>query len=1005
MLKNLLFFQKKKVLIFIFFFFFTSFSFAQQKIMVNGNVSTENNVPLAGVSINIKGSSGGTTTDADGKFIIQVSKGATLVLSFVGYEEKQLLVNNEKSVINIQMASTTSTLGEVVVIGYGTQKKRDLTGSVATADMKTLDNNATVGIGQALQGKLAGVQISQNSGDPRAGVTFRIRGTGSFGASSSPLIVVDGIITNQGLSDINSSSIENIVILKDASAAAIYGSRGANGVVLITTKRGSAGRPSFQFSSFYSFDNVQRINTPVNAVTYAHMMNEYFTNSGALAPFTNDEIASYTKSTNWQDEIFRTGGKQNYEMVASGGTKNNLYAISLGYYKGDGIVINNTFDRYNLRVNNDIIPFEGLKVGTSLGLSYGTVKGGDAQGAINAAMIYPPNVPAYLPNGNFGIANHNGEPVTMRSPLIYALMPINKSIYSRALLSTYAEYEIIHGLKLKTSVGIEYNNTNLTNFNPKYNYGTSNDNLTASLTRQSGDNKNLQWDNIITYSKTFNTKHSLDVLAGWTYQTSRDEMFSGYRTGFSGNEVSQQVLNNGSSNDQARGIYSVWAMQSYLGRLNYSYMNKYLFTSNIRIDQSSRFPKVNRTGVFPSFSAGWVLSDENFMKNILGQISFLKLKSSYGFIGNQDIGVYPYQSTVNSTQYYSLGTGQTVVVGTAPTSNVNSNISWEKTATSNIGGEARLFNDRLSVIVDYYNKITSNILVSVPLPALSGLSGNPLQNIGSVRNRGFEFTLGYGNIINGKKDFSYDIGLNLSTNRNKVIKLTSQATIITQGGAQAQWEYRTEEGHQINEYYGYVMDGIFQSQDEINKSAKQPNAKPGDMKFKDLNGDGVINSLDRKYIGSSLTQQMIGFNASIKYKNFDISMSLNGEFGRKMYILTNGFNLVRMGEITSAMYNDRWTAPGTSNYVPRLVAGDPNNNSRMSTFWLRNQNYVRVQNVQLGYTLPAKLTNKVKIKNLRLYIAGQNLHTFDSFPGYDPELGTGTYPIPRSLYFGMNINL
>ncbi len=970
----------------------------QQKISIHGQVIDNQGMPLPGVSIRLKNSIIVTVSDNKGNYTLNLpQKVGTLIFSFIGYLSQEVPISN-LDFINVTLKEDIKSLDEVVVVGYGTQKKRDLTGSVATVNTKEMENNAVVGPGQALQGKLAGVQISQNSGEPNAGVGIIIRGVGTFGASSSPLIVIDGIITNQGLADIDNNSIESLVILKDASAAAIYGSRGANGVVLITTKRGSIQKQSLQFSTYYSFDNIQRINKTVDAVTYAHMMNEYFVNSGAVAPFTNDEIASFTKSTNWQREIFRTGGKQNYELSATGGTAKNLYAISVGYYKGDGIVINDKYDRYNFHVNNDITPFKGLKIGTSLGLSYGTRKQGNSQGAINEAMIYPPTEPAYLANGNFGIASHNGEPVTMISPLIDALLPINKSITTRALINTFAEYEIITGLKFKTSLGIEYYNVNTTNFNPTYDYGVSNTSTSAGLTRDFYEDKNLQWDNTLTYSKTINKKHIFEVLGGWTFQKTRDEDLSGYREGFSSNDVSQQILNDGSKNDQSRGWYSDWAIQSYLGRLNYSYMNKYLFTSNLRVDQSSRFPKANRTGVFPSFSLGYVLSEENFMKDILGPVNFLKLKASYGIIGNQDINNYPYQITLSPSQYYSLGTN--VVVGTAPTSNVNSNITWEKTATMNIGAEVRLLKNKLNFIVDYYNKLSSDILVSVALPAVSGLSGNPYENIGSARNRGFEFTLSYGN-MQEKKDLTYEVGFNLTTNRNKVIKLSTDATIITQGGAQNQYEYRTEQGHEINEYYGYVMCGIFQTQDEINKWATQPNAAPGDMKFKDLNHDGVINSLDREYIGSSMIKEMIGFNASVKYKNFDFSMSLNGQFGRKMYILTNGFNLVRMGEITSAMYNDRWTGPGTSNYVPRLVAGDPNNNSRMSTFWLRSQDYIRIQNVQLGYNLPLKTTNRVK--SLRLYLAGQNLYTFNSFPGYDPELGTGTYPIPRSIYLGINI--
>ena len=349
------------------------------------------------------------------------------------------------------------------------------------------------------------------------------------------------------------------------------------------------------------------------------------------------------------------------------------------------------------------------------------------------------------------------------------------------------------------------------------------------------------------------------------------------------------------------------------------------------------------------------------------------------------------------------GSAGTVGVGIAPTSNVNSAITWESTATSNIGAEVRLLNDKLSLIADYYNRVTSDILVAVTLPSLSGRTGNPYQNIGGVRNRGFEFTLEYGN-MGEAKDFTYNVGLNISTNRNKVTDLVSQATIITQGGAQAQYEFRTEQGHEINNYYGYVQEGIFQTQEEITAWAFQANAKPGDIKFKDLNNDKVIDSKDRKYIGSSQVQEMIGLNASVKYKDFDASISLNGEFGKSMYILTAGFNLVRMGEITSAMYYDRWTGPGTSNYVPRLVAGDPNNNSRMSTFWLRSQDYIRIQNAQIGYTLPSQLVSKINMQSIRIYVAGQNLLTWDQFPGYDPELGTNGYPIPRSIYFGCNVS-
>lgn len=978
----------------------------QQSQTIQGKVTDLNGVALPGVNVVVKGTMTGAITYGDGTFSISVpSQNSILVFSFIGYMSKEVTITNIQF-LNVTLAEELTSLDEVVVVGYGTQRKRDLTGSVSTVNIENIQNNAVANAGVALQGKLAGVEISPSSGDPRAGVSIQIRGQGTFGANASPLIVIDGIITNQGLTDIDYNTIQDLVVLKDASAAAIYGSRGANGVVLITTKRGALGEPNIKFSFYQSVDNVWRINEPVDNVTYATMVNEYFVNSGKEAPFTNAEIDVFktTPSTNWQDEIFRTALKSNYNFEASGGTEKNLYAISMGYFKGEGLVINHVYDRYNFRINNDLKLTSNLKLGSSLGLSYGIVKQGDPGGAIGLAMIYPSTEPAYYENGDFGIAKHVGEPVTMRSPLITALLPQNESNFLRALFNTYLEYEIVKGLKFKTSLGIEYYDTEVDNFNPTYNYGTSNTNLSNTLTRQSNDDRNLQWDNTVTYNTVINKNHIIDLLAGWTYQTTRNENLSGYRTDFPSNDQSVQILNSGSKNDQARGSYYVWSLQSWLGRLNYSYKNKYLFTTNLRVDQSSRFPKENRTGVFPSFSLGWVLSEEDFLNGRLGPISFLKLRTSYGKIGNQDIGIYPYQTTLASNLYYTYGSGSagSVAVGTAPTSNVNSQITWESTATYNIGADIRLFKNKLNLFADYYNRLTSDILVAVTLPSLSGRSGNPYQNIGEVRNRGFEFTVEYGN-MSEVKDFTYNIGVNFSTNNNYVTDLVSEASIITQGGAQNQYEYRTEQGHEINNFFGYVQEGIFQTTDEISTWAKQPNAAPGDIKFKDLNDDGVIDSKDRKYIGSSQVHELIGLNASARYKNFDISIAMNSELGKSMYILTGGFNLVRMGEITSAMYYDRWTGPGTSNYVPRLVAGDPNNNSRMSTFWLRPQDYLRIQNAQIGYNLPSSIISKVKMQSLRIYVAGQNLITWDSFPGYDPELGTGGYPIPRSIYFGINL--
>jgi TonB-linked SusC/RagA family outer membrane protein len=962
-------------------------------VEVRGKVTDPEGRPLAGASVSEKGRRNGTITDAEGNFMIRVENArSVLVLSFVGYQSTEIPVGSQTS-FNIVLQQSNVKMGDIVVIGYGTQAKRNLTGAVSTVNAEALENQSVQDVGQALQGQLAGVQVTQTDGNPSSTASITIRGLGTFGANATPLVVVDGIITNYGLRDLNPNDIDNISVLKDASAAAIYGSRGANGVVLVTTKRGRKGKSEIDLSYHFGLDQVERKIPVLTATQFATVVNEYYVNGGSAAPFADP--ASYGKGTNWQDQIFRTASKNNLSLSFRGGSDKSTYSVGLGAQVAQGVVINSNNTRYSLSVNNDIMPFKGFKVSNSLMATNSVEKEGNPQTAVATAMQYAPTIPAYNADGSFGIASKPGEPITINAPLVEALVPVNSYKYTRVLDNLALEYQILPGLKFRTEGGLEYFQNNISNFLPTYNYGLGNQVTTASLSRNINYTTNLQTNNLLTYTK-FVGEHVFDALVGYTFQDSRYEYLQAYRENFSRNDQNLQVLDAGTANDQARGNMTDWTLQSYIGRLNYSYLNRYLFTATLRIDQSSRFISSRNTGYFPSFSAGWIVSDEPFM-NRYGALSFLKIRAGYGQLGNQDIGVYPYQASVSPGQNYVFGIPEAVAPGYAPTSFVNQDISWEKTTTTGVGADAGFFSNRLRFIIDYYNRHTSGILLQVPIPEITGNSSVPAyQNAGDVTNRGFEFTISYGN-AGEKKRLSYDVSLNFTTNHNEVTGLGGDQSLIYT-------DTRTVKGQAINSFYGYVMDGIFQNQSQIDAAPSQPNARPGDIRFKDLNGDHVIDANDRKFIGSTLVAQTFGFNGQLRYNHFDLSVVFVAELGRKGITRDNGFDINRAGEQNAAVFWTRWTGEGSSNTFPRLVAGDPNINERPSTFYLASRDYLRLKNLQIGYNI---LLRKSSLRNFRVYLAAQNLFTITKWPGFDPELNnlTSSYPLYRSLYAGINIGL
>ncbi|MDR1556026.1 MAG: TonB-dependent receptor [Tannerellaceae bacterium] len=997
------------VILFTVFFFLTasllSEMAAQGSITIRGTVTDTSGEPLIGVNVVEKGTTNGQITDIDGKYTLSISgKNSILSFSYVGYMTQEMTVGNNTT-MNVQLRDDAQNLEEVVVIGYGTSAKKDLTGSVGVVSQAKLENQASPGIGQNLQGKIAGVQIIQNNGTPYGGTSIRIRGNGSFGATSAPLIVIDGMITNDGLNNLNPDDVENIIILKDAASAAIYGSRGANGVVIVTTKKGSFDSPmKIDVSAYASVDNIRHKIPTLTAKDYAILVNDYYAAANLPVPFSDAEVGSFGKGTNWVDEITQSGSKQSYSMNITGGTKANAYAATANLYTGEGIIKNTTFKRGNIKLSNDLRILPTLKVGVNLNVNYGVSNNTDWGQAIDRALIYPPTVSAYDENGNYGISSHHGEPITMLQPLIAVDLWTYDQTWRKFIGITYAEWEIIRGLTLKTSFNAENYIWDQDHFRPSYSYGPKgliSDHPVAQLYVDYNNRINYEWDNILTFSKRLNVDHNLTAMAGYTFQEYSGNSLWGYRTNFLNNDKTMQVLSAGASNIDNDGVKESWAILSYLGRINYDYQNKYLLSASIRVDKTSRITKNNRTGVFPGASAGWVISQEEFMKD-MPLFSYLKLRASWGILGNQDIGVYPYQTTLNSSDLnyvFGEGTDGTTLTGVGPTALGNSSLLWEKTSTVGGGLDAYFLDDHLTFMADFYKRNTTDILVRVPLLSTAGINTDryPYQNVGAVTNTGIELSLGYSN-VRDNMPLTYDVSVNWTYNINEVTKIP--APIVNNFD-------RVEVGHSINEWYGYVQDGIFQTQEEIANSATQPNAAPGDIKFKDLDGNEVIDTNDRQFLGHSTAPHSFGGNIAMGYKNFDLVAAFYGQLGAYRSLDQVGFAITRGGEQTSEwMFKQRWTGPGTSNYVPRVVAGDPNDNYRRSDFWLRSTDFFRLQNLQIGYNFDKLLTGQSAnvIKKLRFYIAAQNLFCINSYPGWDPEQNiNGGFPIPRSFYAGINV--
>ena len=1012
---------------------------------LKGTVVDANGSPLPGVSVIIKNTTKGTTTDFDGNYSIQnVKKGETLVFSFLGYKTKEVLVGNSV-LINVTLDEDTQNLDEVVVVGYGTQKKSVVTGAISTVKGKDLENLPNGRIESALQGRTAGVTIATNSGQPGSDATVRVRGITTFNTygGNTPLYVVDGVIVEAGgIGYINQSDIQSIEVLKDAASLAIYGARAASGVILVTTKKGSEGKLTVNYNGYVGVSSPAKMLKLLNATEYGALMNEksVAAGNGVLFP----DLSSLGVGTDWQKAIFNNGAQRySHEFSISGGNKVSTFFASFGMSDDQGIVSTkiSNFNKKNFRLNSTHKLSKLFTIGQTLGYAHkkqiglgntNSEFGGPLSSAINLDPITPlvvtdPTIANATPytdprvirdaNGNpYGISSIVGQEMT--NPLAYEQTRLGNYSWSDDFVgNAFLEFTPIEGLKFKSSLGAKLSYWGDESFTPAFLLNASSSAGQNSLYRSRSKTYAWNIENTLSYTKSIKD-HNFTLLLGQGAYV--DNITSGVFITYTNLPVTSYLdasFNFSLPKDQVNASTYDAAnhkLTSLFARLNYNYKEKYLFTGIIRQDGSSRFGANKKYGVFPSFSLGWVVNKENFWgdNSVINQ---LKIRGGYGVTGNDAIPDFGYLALVGGGRNYTFGqSGNVVTIGYSPNAPDNPDLHWEQTSQTNIGFDARLFNS-ISVTADYYIKKTTGILQYSDIPGYVGASGSPLANVADMENKGVELELGYRKSFG---DFNFSANGNISYLQNKVTYLGQGKDFITTGvaGFQSMGDItRTQVGQPYNSFYGFQTEGIFQNMAEVNAYTNssggliQPNAKPGDFKWLDTNGDGAITDADKKFLGSPIPKYTFGLTLNLDYKNFDLMVFTQGAAGNKIFQGLRRLDILTANYQTIAL--SRWTGEGTSTTFPRLIDSDPNGNfSKPSNFYLENGDYFRFKTVQLGYTLPSDALTKSGIQKLRLYVTGENLLTLTKYTGYDPEIGgdvmgidRGYYPQARSIMVGVNV--
>jgi TonB-linked SusC/RagA family outer membrane protein len=1007
-----------------------------QQVAITGTVIDGSTMePMIGATVQVKGTTRGTATDANGKFAVEASAGDVLVFSFIGYLPQEVAITTQ-TVVDVTLAMDVQNLEEIVVVGYGTQKRAEVTGAISSVSSEKLNALPSAGLDEALQGRAAGLTVIAN-GAPGNAPTMRVRGISTVN-DANPLYVVDGVVTTT-ISNINPSDIESIEVLKDASTAAIYGSLGSNGVIMVTTKKGKSGDVVVDFAGWYGVQYNNNRYDVLNAAQY-----EEYATSGAFgtpAVYTNpiyaDRLAGIGPSqlqggeTNWQDELYQKGPMQNYDLSLSGGGENSTFRLSAGYLNQRGIVIRTGLERYNLRLNSDFT--KGiLKVGENLSLSYAT-QDPLADNGGRSLLEHAIKMAPYLPVHNAdNLGGYQGPTTSIdgqdaENPV--RIMELNNRQRNTVdvLGNIFAELTLIKGLKFKTNLGLQTQSISDNQKYPTYNDdnlgGATHRATFATIYKNRASYLGFLFTNSLVYDLTLADKHNFELLALSEYSSVHSTVLNTSSHNDISNDIDEVSNNAAALSSGSVEYYRI----SYLGRLNYNYDGKYLFSASIRTDASSRFGANNRWGTFPSLSLGWNLAKEDFLSNV-AYLSNLKVRGSWGKAGNDKISDYAYSSTLTSNMNYNFANA--AVIGTTAAGRPNADLKWEETTMTNIGLDLGLFKNQFTMSAEYYMNTSSDLLMNVPLALSSGdWTGSIPQNAGSMDTKGFELQLGYNDF---EGDFQWSTSVVLGTFKNEV-KSLGDATYISGFSFEGEDLNRCQVGEEAFFFYGWDFDGIFQSDADalayMGGTEHDFNAaQAGDFRIKDSNGDGIINSQDRTNIGNPFPKMTLGLDINASYKGFDLNVFISGVYGNKLYN-TNIYDLQAMPRLFNAGVEvlDRWTPTNPSNSIPR--AGAVASNAQASSRFVEDGSYTKLKNITLGYTIPASLT-KNKLTQFRIYVSAQNLICLTNYSGLDPEVGryiangtglgqigapqttgqnyangidVGNYPIPKSVVAGFQI--
>lgn len=983
---------------------------SSKKKRVTGVVTDPTGEPVIGANVVEKGATGnGVITDLDGKFTLEVADNASLAVSYIGYLVQDVSTKG-RDALSIILKEDTQALDEVVVVGYGVQKKVNLTGAVAAVDSKSLENRPVTNVSNAIQGLLPGVTVISGTGQPgKDETTIRVRGVGTLN-NSNPMYVVDGMPVSS-ISEVDPSDIENISVLKDASSAAIYGSRAANGVILITTKKGGNKAPTLRYDGYVGWQTPTALPEYLSSWEYAKLYNKAMVNEGKKPLYTDEEIEKFRNGsdpdnypdTDWQGLLYKTGIQHSHRAEISGGSESVTYMFSAGYLGQDGIIKNAQYDRYSVRGNMNA-KMGKFTAGMNLSFVYGEaqepVSGytGEMSNIFSQVNQIAPFIPYKYSNGYYGYAN-DGNPLAF---IEEGNLRTTKQHITRAIGNV--AYEPLKGLKIQEIVGYEYKSNSDEKFVKDiqyYNWKTGEPAKYQGPNNQTDERKNtlkLNLQTLVTYNKTFK-KHTLGLLAGYEQEFYREDWTKGFRKNFLNNDLWE--LNGGSPDGQtAEGSANEYALRSFFGRVTYDYDNRYLFEANIRRDGTSRIYKESRWGVFPSFSGAWRIVNESFMESTRNVLSDLKLRAGWGILGNQAISNYSYQSVLEQKNY---SFGGKVLQGVAPVDGANRSLIWETTETLNVGLDMGFFGNQYTFSIEGYRKMTEDILMKLPVSVLYGLK-EPYQNAGKVKNTGFEMTAGYKLSTHG---WNFQVSGNAAYNKNEVVDYRNNGEMVWKG------KYFNQEGRPINSIGGYIAEGIFQTDEEVANSAKMEGMTlaPGDIKYRDINNDGFINDKDRVYIGNTMPKWTFGLNLFAEWKGIDATLLFQGAADVQGYLAGPGVvgEMIGAKGKPSTMYRDCWDAEtNPDGKFPRAFSAYRQNNSiyNPSSFWIVNSSYLRLKNFQVGYTLPKAWCSSIGINKVRFYYSGQNLLTFTKFnKGFDPESpeGGSSYPQVKTNTFGLNV--